>query len=138
MGNDDKLHMIFQTDAQVGMHVAGDMHSIAYNDIVYYPIDIQYFRNLSSIKSRYNFSDGIAVYPNPSSGIVNLEFDRKMNTSIEAIAVYNLIGSAMEVGRKNTSNQNVLELDLGHLEKGIYLLKIPDGNKFITKKIIKN
>lgn len=138
VGSDDKLHMIFQTDAQVGMHVAGDMHSIAYNDIVYYPIDIQYFRNLSSLKSPYNFSDGIAVYPNPSSGLVNLEFDRKMNNSIEAISLYNLIGSAIDVGRKNIPNQNVVELDLRHLEKGIYLLKIPDGNEFITKKIIKN
>ncbi len=138
VGNDDKLHMIFQSDAQVGMHVAGDMHAIDYNDIVYYPIDIQYLRNLSSLESKDKFSDGIAVYPNPNTGIVHIESDRIKGVPIHAISLYNLIGRAVDINAINYKTSNHIELDLRNLEKGVYLLKIPDGKTFITRKIIKH
>lgn len=133
VGNDDKLHMIFQTDGQAGMHVSGDMHPIAMNDIVYYPIDIQYFRNISAINDNTNVSFEFKVYPNPVSDLVNISFQE--STEIQSVEIMNLIGRSVEEFEIKDSKKD-LRLNIEGLEKGIYLLKINSNNRNIIKKIV--
>lgn len=75
------------------------------------------------------------LYPNPSSnGIVNLHF--KQNTAANtSITIYNVLGT--EVFKK-LDLQLEEQLNLKHLNSGIYLASITIGNKKITKKIILN
>lgn len=67
------------------------------------------------------------IYPNPTTGISNIQTDLE----IENIAIYNQIGQLI-------SNQKATQLDLSNVASGIYMIQInfENGQK-ATKKIIK-
>lgn len=67
-------------------------------------------------------NDGIAVYPNPAYGELNVLFD--INTGIRNITVYNLIGKAITVYKVNG---NSAKLDTENLPSGIYFIRLIDG-----------
>jgi Leucine-rich repeat (LRR) protein len=78
---------------------------------------------------RYN----IAVYPNTSTGTFNLTLPAVFNGNIE---VFNTLGQ--KVYDTTFENQQNMVLDLSHLEKGLYVLKVvnADGERFEEKVII--
>ncbi|MDG1397445.1 MAG: family 16 glycosylhydrolase [Polaribacter sp.] len=73
------------------------------------------------------FSSKFTIYPNPSSGIINIKTDQKINK----IEIYSTLGKRVFV--KNNSNSSV---NLENLKAGIYFLKIFSEMKIATKKII--
>jgi subtilisin-like proprotein convertase family protein len=91
---------------------------------------------LSSGESDITVND-ITVYPNPSSGVFNVEIN-SLNISDIKISIYNLLGSVVfENNFDNSFNFNEA-IDLSSLESGVYLMKVTIGNKKVTKKIIIN
>jgi len=77
-------------------------------------------------------ANGITIYPNPSSGLFNLELPKK---NIE-IKVYTIVGEL--VITKVTEELNEI-LDLSAYNKGIYFINLIDketGNQFTQKLII--
>jgi hypothetical protein len=72
----------------------------------------------------------IQVYPNPCSSKIFIKSDE---LSIHQIEIYNQLGQRV----KNVS-QNLTELDISTLEKGVYFMTLHLNNNIITKKIIKN
>ncbi len=64
------------------------------------------------------------VYPNPTSGVVYIEGNKSQDEYI----VYSVIGEKI-LTAKNTN-----EIDLSHLPKGVYYLKIGNSTKKIVKK----
>lgn len=69
--------------------------------------------------------NGFKVYPNPTSGIINL--DSKEDYIVK---IFNLKGQLLH---QDSSDQS---LDISFLEKGVYLLKIISKSKVYTTKII--
>lgn len=90
------------------------------------------FRNrvfdVSVEENKLNQSD-LVVYPNPTSGILNLKVTDQQN--VESIALQDLTGKLV----LNTRFQN--QLDISILPKGIYFLKVQnsDGEQ-LTRKVI--
>jgi len=74
-----------------------------------------------------NSHDKISVYPNPSSGVINIT-----NTNEVTVMVYSYIGKLVRV-YKNTNRK---QFDLSELEKGVYFINIQTGKIKETKKII--
>ncbi len=75
----------------------------------------------------------LIIYPNPSSGIINLD-QLSLKEAQFNVKIFDLQGKLMSV------KKNRQQIDISHLEKGIYLLKI-DGEiekNSYTFKIIKN
>ena len=70
----------------------------------------------------------VSVYPNPTSDIVYIEG----NYTQLKVVVYNILGK--EVVNKSITNS----IDISHLENGVYLMKLSDGSKLTTQRIIKN
>lgn len=79
----------------------------------------------------------VLVFPNPVVDIVNVAFpltNQPRNISIELI---NTTGKCLQIIEKQAVIVETIPLDLQYLNEGVYLLKIKDGNKIITKKLVK-
>jgi hypothetical protein len=78
------------------------------------------------------------IYPNPFLESVNVEFNIPKNTTYKVV-ITDLLGREVyqEVrNAENITNQKLL-LYLPQLKQGTYLLKIIDGNKSITERVVK-
>ncbi len=70
---------------------------------------------------------GFKVYPNPTSGSVNIKFDGAEMEALEVL-VYNSMGqTAFE--RRVTPTGNPIQLELQHLESGVYFLAIHSADR---------
>ncbi|MDD3772428.1 MAG: Omp28-related outer membrane protein [Weeksellaceae bacterium] len=72
----------------------------------------------------------VNIYPNPSSGVVNITSDAK----IDNIYVYDLSGRAIYTANRLATNKT--ELDLTAFGKGTYIIKIDAGKTITTKKVV--
>ena len=70
----------------------------------------------------------ISIYPNPTSDMVYIGG----NYTQLKVVIYNILGK--EVINKSITNS----IDISHLENGVYLMKLSDGVKLYTRKVIKN
>ena len=75
-----------------------------------------------------NSESSISVFPNPTTGIVNII---SQNTVIESISVFDVSGKVLESG-SFTGNM----LNLSHLSNGIYFIKIQTLSEQTTHKVI--
>lgn len=74
----------------------------------------------------------LVIYPNPSSGIVNLNSKK----DIKRIEIYNLTGNL--VSKSNLYSREVVILNLSHLQQGVYLIHVhfTDGNTASSKLVL--
>lgn len=74
----------------------------------------------------------VNIYPNPTTGIINLSSDLNSITEIE---IYELTGKLV-LSKKDDS---IKKVDISHLSKGLYVVKIIDSEQKIKiEKLIKN
>ena len=74
---------------------------------------------------------GIEIYPNPSTGIVYLEFEKPFSGEIE------IINSVGQVVRKYLiSSMTMQQLDLSTLDKGVYVVHVSGENNSNSRRII--
>lgn len=81
--------------------------------------------------------DEIAVYPNPTMQNVMVQLNSSQDQNVEFM-LYNLMGE--RVYDKTVTEQTGTieqEINMSLLPNGIYLLKVNEGNKFLTQKIVK-
>ncbi|WP_134356059.1 endonuclease [Flavobacterium psychrophilum] len=71
------------------------------------------------------------IYPNPSNGKFNIDFEDYGNYSVE---IFSAIGQKI-FEQKETNNSNIT---ISNLQQGIYLVKVSKNSKSITKKIVIN
>jgi hypothetical protein len=81
------------------------------------------------INSKYNLTDAVKVYPNPSDGKITVE--SSATTKIETIEIYDYIGR--KIISINTNGESKTNLNVNSLKNGVYLLKLKtkkQGNYF--------
>ena len=108
--------------------ITGDfaIHTDANASLIFSPGTLVDGSTLST--TQFNNAD-LSIYPNPvSNGFVNI---RSTSTDALTIAVYDLLGKQIS----NTTLTNN-RLNVSELNTGIYILKISQKNKSITKKLI--
>jgi hypothetical protein len=81
---------------------------------------------IGALNNQFNCS----IYPNPSNGLIHLQSNSKSQFTYE---VYELSGRMVS---KGFSNQN--EINLNHLENGIYLIKLnnEENKQYKVSRII--
>lgn len=90
-----------------------------------------YYRPLvQSVISTQETPLEVVIYPNPSSGIFNLEVK---NFQAGRLMIRDLLGRAVHEERLTTSRQ---ALNLTHLSEGTYVMSIQMGQKIINRKVI--
>lgn len=108
----------------LGFHYFGDnLHEVFIDDI-----------KLHSITSIEQLTkNGIKIYPNPTSGELNISFNELKNNAI--VTIFDLRGKVIQ---KENIKQKVNTLNMNSLPKGVYLLQLDMGlEKFTTKFMIK-
>jgi hypothetical protein len=78
--------------------------------------------------------NSINVYPNPGNGLFNIEIPATMNVNGVTIELYNLMGVLQFSA---SVNESITQLDLSRYSSGVYMLKIRDGNKTATNRVVK-
>ncbi|MBO6606208.1 MAG: aryl-sulfate sulfotransferase [Psychroserpens sp.] len=92
------------------------------------PIEINPDLTICSSLSIAEFElDAIEIYPNPTSGIIQIESE----LAIDGVNVYSMLG------QKVLSNTSTSVLDLSSLQSGVYILNIISGERQISKRIVK-
>ena len=105
-----------------------------WNDDIYSPngtmtITKNFPSSTTDLKAKAAFA--FSIYPNPSSGIVNIDLDKEL-TEVHA-NVYNCYGQ--KVISKDFSGTTT-QLDVSSLSDGIYFLSINKGDEIVTKQLI--
>lgn len=72
-----------------------------------------------------------SYYPNPTQGIVNIKVDR----DVEALYVTDIMGKQLMVVTELYKDM-VKQIDLSMYPTGIYLIRYPIGNKWISGKVV--
>ncbi|MCA0428614.1 MAG: DUF5011 domain-containing protein [Bacteroidetes bacterium] len=89
---------------------------------------------ITGIDASIVFENILQVYPNPSSGIFNLQMLRVPENEVR-VSVIDISGKRIlqkELERSTTLEQ---QLDLSNQSKGIYILQLESGNQIFTRKI---
>jgi len=80
-------------------------------------------------------NSSIAIYPNPTNGIVNVQFS--LFASEKAyISVYNLVGERLLYKEFDPSFEMLLPLDLTGHAPGMYLITVQTGSEVTTKRVM--
>ena len=82
----------------------------------------------------YN-SDNIAIYPNPANEQLNVELLFAESNAV-TLELFDLTGKS--VGSSNSTQAitpNHFTIDVANLNRGVYILKVTNGNKVTTSKV---
>ncbi|MCE3227894.1 MAG: hypothetical protein K0S32_2445 [Bacteroidetes bacterium] len=82
----------------------------------------------------YKMKDDLAVYPNPSTGMINLEYHS--NEALDAeVNILTVLGEKVYENKMNLG-VGIKSLNLNGFSKGVYFLKINSGPHQFIKKLI--
>ncbi len=84
----------------------------------------------SSLSVEEELSTNVNLYPNPANDFIKIE----SKNSIKNISIYNEIGQLIKNLKIRNSNNTIVNIK--HLQKGIYYMRISTDKKAILKKII--
>ncbi len=83
-----------------------------------------------------NLADGdLLITPNPSFKNFNIKIGGAKYTSVNAV-VYDMAGRAVKT-QTNAQFSGSMDIDLGNLEKGTYILMLETGGEKVARKLIK-
>jgi len=82
----------------------------------------------SGIKN-VDYANEFSIYPNPSTGIVNIKKSGEMGMTYE---LYNTLGMMVKSGNLDSP----YELDLRNISKGLYFINITYGSRKVIHKLI--
>lgn len=91
-----------------------------------------YFGNATAVENETN-NDLLKVYPNPSSGKLNISFGSDKN--IEFINIMDMSGKTI-LYAPIIDSKSIHEIDLSGQAKGVYVLQVQSNGKRQTKKLI--
>ncbi len=78
----------------------------------------------------------LQLYPNPSTGLIQVSYFSESDGKID-LRIYDLMGRAVYVENNNVrSGNSEIQLDLGHLAPGIYMVEIMAGTTKDTGRIV--
>ena len=98
----------------------------SYGEVEDYNINLDIASDINALNNKNIFE----VYPNPNKGIFTINI---INTSDNNIQITNILG---ELVYSNSISSSSATINLSHLTKGIYIVKVKNKNTTETKSII--
>ncbi len=84
----------------------------------------------TAVKEVSKSANGFSFYPNPVKDVINVKYPYKNNARVE---IYNVLG--MKV--KSFTLENSERINVSDLKKGIYYIRVIDGNSVFSKQFSK-
>jgi hypothetical protein len=82
-------------------------------------------------------TQNVIVYPNPTTNNITVQMNLDKEQNVEFI-LYNIMGEMVYDSKVSEQEGTILqEIDLSLLPDGIYLVKVNEGDKYFTNKIVK-
>jgi hypothetical protein len=83
-----------------------------------------------------NNNEGFSVYPNPTSGNLNINFQAGISGAV-TIKIVSLLGE--EIYSETLSSANGMHaIDMSKLQNGVYLIQMSSANGTVIKRVMKN
>ena len=82
-----------------------------------------------------SLSSNVRVYPNPTKGIIVLEFENHSNNPV-LVTVYNSLGQIVISKSYSAKGESTRELNLADFGAGIYNVKINVDTRFTSRRIV--
>jgi hypothetical protein len=102
-----------------------------YEDNLYVDdINIQNFNGVEETA----FANSISLFPNPTDGLLDIQFALGSKEDI-SIRIVDVLGQSV-AGTNETSFGGNYRFDISGLESGIYFAEIRAGNRTVTKKVV--
>ncbi len=80
-------------------------------------------------------TDGILIYPNPTTGIINVAISNNMENAF--ISVFNMQGEEIvKSSSVGQDNNELIRFDLSHQPAGVYLVRVIAGDTMKLEKIL--
>jgi len=76
--------------------------------------------------------NGMEIFPNPSNGMFSIQ--QQSGTKQQTIEIYNILGE--KIYSTTSDTKATYDIDISHSPKGIYFVKLNDGEKIQTEKIV--
>ena len=108
-----------------------------YTDVIgllYQTTSFQVFGEVNNLNNEVKGDFEAALFPNPNNGLLSIRLTNS-NTPVLKASVFSSAGKQVHSSSLKTGDN---QMDLDHLEKGVYFVKIMEGNAVRTYKIIKN
>ncbi len=91
--------------------------------------------NNSSVSTEdIEFNNSISIYPNPASGITNIEYNFDESNDLK-IQLMNNLGQQISADLLNSTQNGVHQMNLENLASGVYFIHITNGEASMIEKL---
>jgi hypothetical protein len=112
--------------------VINDFNPYPFGNSVLFVDNLSFDSPVTGIADQKEGKGNFNLFPNPASGIVNLEFNPAL-TSTSVLNIYTVTGGLV---RTFTLTPNQHQIDLTELNEGIYFVEIRSGERILRQKLI--
>lgn len=95
---------------------------------------VLHWSNHQSFKTDIENENSHWIFPNPANDVVNIWFEKELTTAA-TLKIFNSIGQLMGI-QETTDKTKQLQLDVRHLDRGMYFMQFDDGNNQWTEKVL--
>ena len=91
---------------------------------------------MDGIAERTEVELTVAIYPNPTTGMLNLNLSGVSSEKVEVL-VYSLSGTLVDVSQLTSNNGKLNKvMNYGHLNSGIYIIQVNSGGEIFSGRLV--
>lgn len=91
----------------------------------------------SGLSDNLGLSKNVTVFPNPTSGLVNIAAILTEKTNL-TVTVTNALGQTLINNKYNEISNELLSLDLSNLNNGVYFVTVSNGTDKMVQRMVLN
>ncbi|NVK05833.1 MAG: T9SS type A sorting domain-containing protein, partial [Flavobacteriia bacterium] len=129
-----------------GVTASGDTAYNTYLSNGQYSVQVTAFNDCGDTTYTYNFDvenisltestlgRTLSIYPNPSTGVVTLDFTLDRNEETD-VYILNGLGQRVMKADLGTINSFNGQIDMSHLPRGVYILQVNTGSHMVNRRV---
>lgn len=95
-----------------------------------------YSASTVSVDSDPVLEEAVHIYPNPTTGIFNIQLNQSVNNGVITVELFNLLGEQVYYAQRKSSDNN-FQINSSSLPNGVYMLHVKNSAGEWHKKVVK-